>query len=285
MEMPRKIDPELPWGYWLRMIDTPRGTRFVDKAGKQWTSIRDVFWCSRLNFRPAGEPFKAEVLELLLSVLVSKARDDDDDRSDELYGNNQLFKTTFELWLEREGLFGSANGRTSSSREGASLEWSVAAGMPRYRMASEIGLTAEGLSVALMLGATRPQSVRAMRPTHLSVRKLLNLGIGPHPAEARMREVEVATANLPACFRRREIGGKHAIVLEKRDVEAPVPVIRTVWTQTFIDERSRNDLFEWLCKYLDRWESWATLAWGDSGSALTSHLLSLVVSSRPDVSS
>lgn len=254
-------DPQLPWGYWLRMAATNQGTVFVDEEGRPWSSLRDAFWCSRLGMKAISPSFQSEVLETMLVLLVNKTRGAGTraEHPTDIFDGNRLLQTIFDLWLQREALL---------LQDESDGPWSSRP-------------SAEGHSVMLMLAATRPQPVRAMRPTSASVRTLIQIGIGPHSAEERMKEVERASAAWPAAFRRQTVGRTHCAVLEKRDVDAPVPVTRTVWTQRFNNEPARDVLYEWLCRRVDRWEDWARLAWSDSGSALTSHLLSLVVLSTP----
>lgn len=132
----------------------------------------------------------------------------------------------------------------------------------------------------LMLGVTRPQPVRAVRPTSISIRTLPDLGVGVLSSEERMREAEHASASWPAAFLRQRVGDKPMIVLVKRDVDAPVPVTRTAWSQSFSAVLDRDVLYDWLCRRVDRWKAWAKLAWTDSGAELTGHLLSMVALSQ-----
>lgn len=249
------IDPELPWGYWLK-LDGSGSQTLTDDEGRKWPTIRDAFWQGRLGFKKVNERTGAPMLELLLAVLVNKSRRASwgAERQTDIFGGNTLLEHHFNLWMVREGFLS----------PGDSDVWCGG------------DITAEGWSVMLMLGATRPQPVRAMRPTSVSVQELVSLGIGPLPAKERMREVEAASIKWPAAFQRRTVGTKFTIALEKRDAEAPVPVMRTVWSQTFADERSRDAFFDWLCVRVDRWQEWATLAWSESGTALNGRLMSLI---------
>jgi hypothetical protein len=247
------VDPELVWGYWLRFDQTSIKEMFVAEDGRAWPSIRDAFWNGRLGFD--GEA-NAQVLELVLATLVSYSRGGSGhhERGADISHGSVLLDKVVYLWLRREGLLASS-GPNNSERALVSPE---------------------GRSVMLMLGATRAESVKAMHPTFASVRELVSLSLGPLSSEDRMRETELAAARWPAAFARRTVGVKFTIVLEKRDVDAPVPVTRIAWSQNFVNERVRDVFYEWLCARVDRWADWAAMSWMDGSSSLTTHLLSLV---------
>lgn len=261
MKIPAKIDRRLPWGYWLRLEHyANEGERFIDSKGKAWTSLRQAFWCGRLGMPAYGEGDPDTILELMLAMLIGMARDEQMrwEIVADVFGRNHLMYRFLDHWMRGVGLLRPYD----PSRAGRSE------------------IASEGWSAMLMLGATRPQPVRAVRPTSISIRTLLNLGVGALSSEERMREVEDASASWPAAFLHQTVGDKPMIVLVKRDVEAPVPVTRTAWSQGFSAVLDRDALYDWLCRRVDRWEDWAKLAWTGSGAELTGHLLSMVVLSQ-----
>ncbi|WP_288934491.1 hypothetical protein [uncultured Sphingomonas sp.] len=261
MRLPPQIDHELPWGYWLRLERSEgRPDLFFDPDGGEWNSLREAFWFGRLGM-PAGDggPHH-DILEILLVILLnlSRANSSESELLFDAFGGNHAAARLFGLWMRSLGLI------APKSPGGSGLR----------------SVTPEGWSAMLMLGATRPQPVRAMRPGGVSVRTLATIGMGPMNDDARMREIEEGSAGWPTAFQRRDVGKRFAIVLVKRDVDAPVPVARTAWSQTFTSERDRDMLYDWICRRVDRWEAWSDLAWGDGGAKLTSHLLSLVLLSE-----
>ena len=261
MRLPPEIDHELPWGYWLRLERLgDRSDLFVDPDGGEWNSLRDAFWFGRLGMPAADVGPHHDILEIMLVVLMNLCRGSSSELelTFDAFGGNQAAGRLFGLWMRSIGLI--------HPKSPGGLGFG--------------GVTPEGRSALLMLGATRPQAVRAMRPSSVSVRTLATLGMGPADGEARMREVEEGSVAWPTAFQRRDVGKRFAIVLVKRDVDAPVPVARTAWSQTFTAQRDRDALYEWICRRIDRWEAWGDLAWGDGGAKLTSHLLSLVLLSE-----
>ncbi|KHA63113.1 hypothetical protein [Sphingomonas sp. Ant20] len=56
-----------------------------------------------------------------------------------------------------------------------------------------------------------------------------------------------------------------------------MPIVRTIWVQTFPDERTRDGCFEWMSGRFDRWNAWGDIAYRASAVALTQHLFSLLL--------
>lgn len=263
MRLPPEIDHELPWGYWLRLERLrDRHDVFIDPEGREWNGLREAFWFGRLGMPTSGGGPHHDILEIMLMVLLNLCRRSSSERelTFEVFGGNLAAGRLFGFWMSSIGLID-----------------------PNRANSAGLGdVTAEGRSVMMMLGATRPQAVRAMRPSPVSVGTLATLGTGLTDGEARMREVEEGSTSWPMAFQRRDVGRQFAIVLVKRDVDAPVPVARTAWSQTFTSQRDRDELYDWICRRVDRWDAWGALAWSNGGSGLTSHLLSLVLLSEAD---
>ncbi|UYY58022.1 hypothetical protein [Sphingomonas sp. S2-65] len=253
--MPKDIDPELPWGYWLRLANRTSGTVYVDEDGSEWATVRQAFWCGRLGMPLMRDETPSALLELLHAVLAHKTRHPHQLLStDDLFEGNRLFMQHFTYWMTATGLLTPPTDRTSLA------------------LAS---INDEAASVLLMLSATRPEPVKQMRPTHPSVRQLVELGRGPVPGEERRREVEDAAGQLSSGFVRRALG-KPAIVLRRRG-DGPMPVIRTTWSLAFRDEEQRDRFYGWMCDHLDRWPDWIKI---DGSRNLTEHLLRVFASER-----
>lgn len=240
------VDPELPWGCWLR-IEPGDGTtaEFVDDAtGERWSTIRDAFWHGRLGMGD-GPIGILPALEFLHGVLSQWARRKPDSRevTTDMFFGNSMFQGWYLTWLTREGL----------------VAW-------------RDGLTAEGWAVLHMLMATRPQDVRKDRPGRATVAQLVELGLGPEEREARLARVEQAALKWGVGFRRTKIGAWPHVILVKRG-EGEVPVLETSWSLRFENEEQRDAFYEWLCVRLDRWPAWAEMAGRSRHPELTQHLL------------
>jgi hypothetical protein len=93
--------------------------------------------------------------------------------------------------------------------------------------------------------------------------------------ERALQEFERKVAHLPSIFARESLPQLHLVTLTGIGTGARMPVRRVMWSQSFSDERVRDDFFAWLAERLDRWEDWARLAYGDGAFALTQHLFGI----------
>lgn len=240
------VDPELPWGCWLR-IEPGDGTpaEFVDDAtGERWGTIREAFWYGRMGM-PRGADVPQAKLEFLHGVLAqwARRRPESAERTTDMFTGCGQFSSWYMAWLTREGL-----------------------------IAGRDGLTAEGWAVLHMLMGTRPQDVRNDRPGRATVAQLVELGLGPEEREARLARVEQAALKWGVGFRRTKIGAWPHVILVKRG-EGEVPVLETSWSLRFENEEQRDAFYEWLCVRLDRWPAWAEMAGRSRHPELTQHLL------------
>lgn len=248
------VDPELPWGCWLRIDPADGVAEFVDDAtGERWSTIRDALWHGRLGMG-SGPIGILPALEFLHGVLSQWARRKPDSREliSDMFSGDSAFQGWYLAWLTREGL----------------IAW-------------RDGLTAEGWAVLHMLMATRPQDVRKERPGRATVAQLVELGLGPEEREARLARVEEAALQWGVGFRRTRVGAWPHVILVRRG-EGPVPVRETVWSLRFETEEQRDSFYEWLCLRLDRWPAWAELAGRHPHLELTQHLLMVLAVSRTD---
>ena len=259
--MDREIDPELPWGCWLRYVDKGPDPHFVDdRTGQTWPSLRSALWTGRLNMADFNRQAPPDLLELIHAALAACARrrpDSADEQADVFQGSG-MFQKLFQLWLHSQGL-------ATLAKDGHYFE----------------GLTAEGWAVLHMLAATRPYDVRANRPSHATVQKIVELGLGPEDSEARYARVEEEAIRWNAAFMRKSEAGKPLIVLNQRS-SAPVPVLHTVWSLSFPTVAKRNRFYGWLCDRLDRWQAWSDLASEYSSNKLTHHLLAIMAAALED---
>ncbi|MBD8546038.1 hypothetical protein [Sphingomonas sp. CFBP 8760] len=258
---PRVIDPELPWGNWLRGEHVNGTTVFVDdETGERWPSLRVAFWTGRLRMPNVDGRPPTELLETMHAVLVATIRRKPTlhEQQGDLFERSKLYLRLFHLWLAREGLV-----ELEENGHGAKA------------------LTAEGMAVIHMLLATRPYDVRQQRPSAATIAQLCELGLGPEGREDRLARVEKAAARWDVAFLRRHEAGRPSIILSKRG-DGVVPIFETVWTLGLGSEEQRDRFYEWMCIRMDRWPDWGEMATSYGSERLTHHLLEAVVATLAD---
>lgn len=243
---------DLPWGWWLRA--RPNGLEGDD--GRVWRTVREAFWVGELGF-PAIH-LAQEQQELFTRVLTSiDARWLAGAESrHELFNGDMLFWRFYQCWL------GSI--RMLDVRHHSSV--------------LEAPLRPEGRSVMLMMQATREPPWEDL-PMADVVEAVASNGRGEADAarEAALREFERAVVRRRHVFARERVGRSHLITLTGVATDARMPTRRVSWSQSFADERHRDDLFAWIAHRVERWDDWWDLAHGRGGEALTQRLLTLVV--------
>lgn len=256
--MPRAIDPDLPWGYWLRLETGSREPRYVDDfTGGEYLSIRAAFWTGRMGMPSyQGEP-PQQLLEVLHAILAAVLRRviREADLAKDLFEGNRIASQMFLTWLHACGLI------VSESENDVRFT-----------------LTAEGHSVLLMLIATRPDSVKAHRPNLATAKELAGLGRSSD-REERFAEIEGVVSQWDAAFLRRTEASKPAVVLAMR-MEGPIPVLQTVWALRFNSFEHRDAVYDWLCTRLDRWQAWSELVKTYSSTELTNKILTCLAAER-----
>lgn len=257
----RRIDPNMPWGCWLRIEKIGSAWRYVDdETGASWGSVRAAFCTERLGLPfHTGEPSPA-LLETVHAVLAMAARRRVDDR--ELLADLFLGSTTFAAFLR---LFLAGAGLVKLHEDGREIA----------------GLTREGRAALLMLIATRPHSARQSPPTSATITELAELGMGPEGRDERLARLEAEAAAWDAAFLRRNVAGKPTVILSKRG-SGPMQNLQTVWSLSFNTEDERDRFHEWLCHRLDRWPDWAELASEFGSQKLTHRLLGVMAAGLQD---
>ncbi|MFD1787511.1 hypothetical protein ACFSC3_08000 [Sphingomonas floccifaciens] len=256
---PEQIDPELPWGYWLRVQSVRGAPVFVDdQTGEQWRTLRSAFWKGRLGMQADDKEPPPEHLELVHAVLATRARRayvQEPEEVADLFSGSRLFRGIIYDWMFAAGLLGRS-------------------GDPGI----ETLVTPEGWSALAMLHATRPYSMRQRRPSGMTVRDLLEVGLGPEEREERLARVERTAMTWDVCFMRQMDAGRPSVILTRRG-DGPVPLKQTVWALAFETELARDNFFEWICFRMDRWDAWSEIAGNSSAKELTHKLLSVMASS------
>lgn len=246
------------WGEHLAVDYVNTTTPFVDAHGNRFRSIRDAFWRGRLGMGDHSREIAEAIMETIHAALVARAfhRRLGKSEATDIYGGSIPFGRFVFQWLYSVGFIADKG-----------------SGDPAHGDVSE-----EGMAVIRMLEATRPVNL-ALQPLGRTSVAALNDAIDvPEVGEERRMRVEEVSAGWPSRFVRRTIADKPMIVLVCHPEERSMRIARTVWTVAFGNETIRNDLFDWLCDHVDRWDEWARTAYWGGGTALTRHLLVMIAS-------
>lgn len=252
----RTYDKVLPWGHWMRVKPGVLDTILIDEDGREWPSLRDALFHGRLRFKAVSAAFRDVELERMLAYLLAGsglagAASTESMRIDMFQDSD--FRFFYPHWLVAEGLI-SGDARA-----------------PVF----ETKITEEGYSIAKMLLATRPPELAMFHPGVESV--LYAQGRGEEIDRPAFERGDQNLSGLEYAFVRERIGSAAAISLVHRDLNERMPLVRTIWVQTFADERSRDGCFEWLSRRLDRWNVWGEVAYRTGAGALTQRLFSLLM--------
>lgn len=261
----RRFDDILPWGHWMRVKPGTLRTILVDEDDREWPSLREAFFHGRLGFGSVSSSFREVELERMLAYLLAAGSRPctlltQHARLDLL--SDKEFGFFYAHWLVGQGLMEDGGSRAAIF---------------------ESGISKEGHSVAKMLLATRPPE---LAPFHPGVESILFAG--GRAEEIRRPAFERGDQDLGQlkyAFVRERIGRAPAISLLHRNLNARMPLVRTIWTQSFVDESSRDTYFAWMSRRLDRWNVWGDIVTRKSSAALSQHLFSLLAcefADRPD---
>lgn len=246
------VRPDLPWGWWMRA--GPNGLE--DGEGGVWPDVRTAFWEGRLGMRSghlAGE--QQERLLRVLTLLDIGTTGPEEGRLD-LFGGDAEFWRFYMCWLSSVGL-------TAHSAHA----WSVVG-----------GITEEGRAAGAMLRATRePAWVDLPMPEVVEAVRGAGRSMADDAREEALRAFERGMTPLLHLFARERAGRVHLITLTSIDPRDRMPTRRVAWSASFLDQDDRDDLFGWLAERVHRWDDWGGIARSRGASALTAHLLSLLV--------
>lgn len=253
----------LPWGYWITATGEVDGwPPLVDEQGRQWNSVREAFWVSRLCMGPimVAKDMHA-MLEFLLAVLAA------------------IDARTIHVEESAIDLFG---GWDRSRFYGAWLAGQKLV-QPTTGSGLNTSLSPEGYAVMLMLASTRsPADVRLPvgLPT-LRAHHGLDSATDPEAHERAMAAREQAADLLRFRFVREDIAGVPGIVLVGDALGPNVPLRRKLWSTTLLDDYARDRMYLWLLERVDRWQPWGEMAYKRGARALSEHLLQLRFADKP----
>lgn len=253
-----QIDGDLPWGWWLRA----NGGVLEDDKGRKWHTVREAFWQGKLHYpetHVAGEQH-----ELLLRVLSAMhiGRVSARERKEDLFDGNMLFRRFYMCWLASIGL----------------LDMIDDLGRPVGPL--DAPLNAEGRSVMLMLQATREPEWEVLPMSDIiEAIATSDRGAADDARERALNSFERDVRRRRHVFARERVGGLHLITLTGigTGVGVRMPVRRVMWSQSFTDERARDDLFAWLAVRVDRWDDLGAMAYRMGASELTQHIFKLFI--------
>jgi hypothetical protein len=241
---------ELPWGWWLRA--NPRG--YEDAAGRNWASVRDAFWVGELGFPSVH--FAPEQHELMLRVMTAiKSMWCGEERQHDIFGGDMMFWRFYQCWLASIGMIGKSNERNFFDG----------------------GLTSLGRSVLMMLQATREPEFERLPMSAVVAAVSASKGLDAEARERALITFEQQVGFRRHLFARENLGRRYLVTLTGLKVGARMPTRNIAWSQSFANAKSRDDLFVWLAERVHRWDDWGEIAYRKGASALTSHLLSVIV--------
>lgn len=256
-------NPALPWGYWLTAVGEVDGwPPLLDEQGRQWNSVREAFWISRLSMGPIArtQDMHAE-LEFLLAVLAAiDARTIRvEEKAVDLFGSWDRSRF-YAAWLHGQKLVAPV--------PGSGLQTT---------------LSPEGFAVLLMLASTRSPT-DAPLPVGLPTLRSYH-GLDPAADfEVRQRAMaarELAADQLQYRFVRENIVTAPGIVLVGDALGPNVPLRRKLWSMTLLDDYARDRMYLWLLERVDRWQPWGEMAYRRGARALSEHLTQVRFADEP----
>ena len=254
---PYEFGSDCPWGWQLRTRSERGLTVIVGNDGRSYRSIRDVFWQVRLAMNGYDVRVRDEQLERMLAVLASMQQNIvlPIESAHTLFQGESEYRRFYNYWLYSEGL--------------------ITSEYPSDPLHAKV--TDEGIAVLRMLALTRPLSLNAIPIGEGAVTALGPPGSASECNRARFDKMEGRARRLPFAFVRERLFGAPVISLLHRDIRDDIPLARTLWNMPFLDEGSRDRMYEWMYGRLDRWTIWGELAQSRGGEALTQTLLALIV--------
>lgn len=249
---------ELPWGWWLRADRDG----FVDDDGQVWNSVRDAFWEGELGFPPVH--FAPEQHELMLRAMtaINSGWHGVAERRHDVFDGDMMFCRFHHCWLASIGMLD-----TSPEGGGTSL----------WPNALSAGLSALGRSVLMMLQATREPEFERLPMAAVMAAVTAARGLDAAARERALLLFEREVGFRRHVFAREKVGTRHLVTLTGITVGARMPTRAVLWSQTFADAVSRDDMFAWLADRVHAWDEWGELAYRKGADALTRHLLSVIV--------
>ncbi|MBB5700001.1 hypothetical protein [Sphingomonas yantingensis] len=254
----RERDPDLPWGYWLRV--KPQLSGVFDEQDRRWASVRDALWEGRFGFAKAAvKAFQYDAqFDMIHTVLAAHGRGQ----------SPSIFELAREV-MGDEGGFGASH----------YIAWLVSQrllathGEPATFGSATIRLTDEGLAVMRMIRATRPPAAtsapRIKGRSEMAAPSDPPDGANPHIDLGELRYVVECE----------DVARDAAVVLIDRHPNAGrMPTQETIWSMTFARRDERDAFFAWMLARSDRWESWGEMAYYEG--RLSAHLLASMFAMR-----
>lgn len=252
MSRREKIDPDMPWGWWL----IRDGDKVRDDDGRTWPSLtkalKDHLW-PKLGWQDAPR-HSVDVLLRTLEVLDEHGKFDTA-AIEQLFAGNRDWADWFEAWLVEVGL----------AREGD-------------RHFIHFALTDLGRSVLLML-----KHVSSEERHTLSMREIrMETGAQSAVSERALARVEEIQNKWPPKANKvfRDTAGSQFVIkfshFDRFSKDSGgMPISRVVWSMSFRDEALRDQFYAWMCEHSFHWDQWGTLAEHRGARALSERLLTI----------
>lgn len=259
-------DPDLPWGHWMRLVETGRGG-VRDEDGTVWPSLREALWHGRLGMGGAEPPSDGP--------FFSMPRRRIDEMLDNLQG--ALAVAGRQGWQNPGEVAGQVEGGLHYKlwMRGQNLTTDVAYS-PATRQMERLThdrITDEGWAVFLMLKATRAEELHGVLPGS----NAFETAGGEPMVEIANPMVNVAGARF--LFERSVLARMKVIsLLDRESSNGRMPMGRTIWSMAFERATERDRLFAWMCQRSDLWQRWGGIA-GREADGLTQHLLATYIAS------
>lgn len=250
---------DLPWGYWLiSTSEIPGQPPLTDEDGREWRSVREAFWTSRLGLPSDFSVHSDRILEFMMSYLaiVDHRFVEPEERVSDIFQGDRNLDSFFSYFLTAAGLLESRYGK----------------------------LTPEGRGVLQMLIATRSvdhASEQIGLEWIIANRTVTGRDEKQSAAEAVSRREQVASRLLHR-FATDTIDGMPCVKLIGLRITQEIPVRSTLWSMSWPvgDQYARDRFYLWLLERIDRWDDWSAIVTEDGVRALTEHLMKLAFCDR-----
>lgn len=249
-----RIDPDMPWGWWL----IRDGATVRDDDGRTWPSVtaalEDHLW-PKSGWR--GSPQGMD--DLLLRTLEVI---DEDGRfyvaaREQLFGGNKEWSDWFACWLVEVGLAQKGENHFNP-----------------------LVLSDLGRSVLLMLRHVRTEDRHTLWMREIRMETSATSTVSERTL-ARVDEIQSRWPPRANKVLRDSIGKQFVIKISHFDRFAKdtggMPISRVVWSMSFRDAELRDHFYAWMCAHSMHWDRWGELAHNRGARALTERIFGIIL--------
>lgn len=244
----------LPWGYWLvSNSDVPGQPPLLDEDGREWGSVREAFWGSRLGLPSIYSRWANDIMEFMASYLaiVDGRFVAPEERVADIFLGDRHLDQFFRAYLLAAGLLRESDGRP----------------------------TTEGRAVLLMLMATRirEDAEEDVGLDWIAANRTVASSSQRREAADQVERRERVAARMAHRFATDTIAGEPVVKLIGLRITKEIPVRSTLWTMSWPDRDryARDRFYLWLLERIDRWDDWSEIVTQNGARALTEHFMKL----------